>query len=362
MTGPNPMPVQNDVDVALALAKCRHAARCPRSRAQRERGVDERRADARATTRRQHRGRRDVRRPVGHVERRSLAGADAEDAHVVAAESGDEHGVVVARQLVGELFPHLVVRLGPAVGAEDRAAGVEHRLLVDEHVDDVELVRCGDADLDGARRPGAPGSLARGLARLTHGRRSRTATTLARPKPRATHAASTAGSPIGTWTTWSVTPRSSAAAASCGEERGVRRCRRDVGGDGVAVHEVQRRAFRRVASHRAGRIRLRVDGGEEAEQAAGPVAGHDAVGHRQRPRHERRRQGRRPRRPLAGARTGRARAVCLAATRVPASSASSAIIGTDHPPRFARDVESPRTCRRNVGPCRVPRSTTSTGR
>jgi uncharacterized Fe-S cluster protein YjdI len=29
MTGVKPTPVQNDVDVAFAVEKCRHAARCP---------------------------------------------------------------------------------------------------------------------------------------------------------------------------------------------------------------------------------------------------------------------------------------------------------------------------------------------
>ena len=110
------------------------------------------------------------------------------------------------------------------VGAEHRAAGMEHGLLVDEPVDDVELVGRGHPDLDVGRRRAAAGA------------RSRTATALTRPNPRATHAASIVGSPIGTWTTWSMTPRSRA------RRRAPRTAPRtsdrvDVSGDGMAVDE-----------------------------------------------------------------------------------------------------------------------------
>ena len=79
MTGAKPMPVQNDVDVALARGEVQARRPVPVVPGPGQGGVGERRADARAAARRQHRGRRDVRRPVGHVERRAEAGADGQD-------------------------------------------------------------------------------------------------------------------------------------------------------------------------------------------------------------------------------------------------------------------------------------------
>ena len=151
-----------------------------RARVPSRRGLDERGSDAAAALVGEDGRRADVGRPSGMYSGEPIGGpTDSTPRSTPRAGPGGRRGRRAPTARPARV--HRGLRRFAQVRAEDRTAGMEHGLLVDEAVDDVQVVGFGDADLDvGWRRPAGRRQVA-------------TATLLTRPNPSATHAGSASG-------------------------------------------------------------------------------------------------------------------------------------------------------------------------
>ena len=226
----------------------------------------------------------DVRGAVGNVERGAEAGSDRQDADVTPTAANEQERVVVTRQVGSQLRTHGVDGGVTQVRTEDRAAGVEDRLLVHQPVDDIELVRRGDPDLD------VGGERAIHRCQVPHRDGVHPAEAEGDPRRLGRRVADRhVGDVVGD-------APLEGRPGEVAEERGVGRTGRDGRGDGVAVDEVQRRALRRVPRHRRPRVGDGLDRRQEAGE--GPTVADDrhAVTERERAPY----QFRRSRRILVG--------------------------------------------------------------